>query len=97
MIRLVIQTTVLFAIGVSQANADPYEQAYSAAIEARDKCRSAWFQSVRVEALKKINDRGALMAATLNPLSPEIERNAQMLVEVTDALRECTKLTYPER
>lgn len=86
-----------FALGAPLWAAEmTYVQAYDAAMEASDDCKSAWFRRSRETALDTIRDRGVFMLSTLNPLHLDADRHLEMLTEVTNAIRECSNLTYPD-
>jgi phosphopantothenate synthetase len=64
-------------------------------MKASDVCENSWFQFRREKAAETISDQGTYLATTLNPLSRSAEEQMQMLDDVTNALRRCTKLAYP--
>jgi hypothetical protein len=65
-----------------------FERAYSDAMNAHAQCISTWSQRKRTSALEVLQDRGAFMATTLNPISKDAQIHMAWLSEVTAALRE---------
>jgi hypothetical protein len=71
-------------------------KAHKVAMAARDDCAGAWTQGGREDALEVINDKGVFLAATLNPISRKADEHLALLEEVTEALRECRSITFPQ-
>jgi len=75
---------------------DSARKAHDVAMKALQDCGSAWTQKGREEALNIINDRGTFLATTLNPVSVGAAEHMALLDDVTEALRECTRITFSD-
>ena len=69
---------------------------YDTLQSALSDCRSAWTQAGRERALEIIESNGAYLAATLNPMAADADRQMEMMKDATAALNECSRLAYPK-
>jgi hypothetical protein len=94
--RLLFVLVIAFTAGDAPAQSARIIEAHQEAMEASDKCKKAWLQSTRKDALATIEKSGTTIALSLDPLSIDAERHQQLLEDVTHALRECTELTFTD-
>lgn len=83
-------------VAASQAQADQFSDAYDYAIDAADRCESAWFQSRRERALDDLLSAGRRMALRVQPLGDTAALQLDMLSEITDRMNLCRDLVHSD-
>lgn len=95
--KLLLALFLTLSSSALAANAETIEEHHSAAMKALAKCKSAWFQSSREQALKTIESSGLSIATLVDPLARSAQRDLMMLEEVTGALRQCTEIAFEKQ
>ena len=69
---------------------------YRAAMAALEKCETAWFEKGRLSALDELARLLPRVVLEMNPMSRDFEEQSRRANDVTEALRACTAIVYPE-